>query len=118
MDIDLNELGPDQTLHKTYFRSRGGEYNTPCMEKITPTVARRVAVANALTSINMKIDWAASRGHAEMDSARVILGTRPAERAAGQRKMQWRRCKSNDRIIKITPSDFKLNMLRVRNTQQ
>lgn len=88
------------------------------METRTPTVARRIAVADALTSINMKIDWTASSGHAEMDSARLILGMRPAERAVGQRKMQWRRCKSDDRIVKITPSDFKLNMLRVQNPQQ
>lgn len=92
--------------------------NTPCMETRTPTVARRIAVADALTSIKVRTDRTTSSGHAEMDSVRLILGMGPAERIVGQRKMQWRRCKSNDRVVKIAPSDFKLNMLGVQIPQQ
>jgi hypothetical protein len=88
------------------------------METRTPTVARRIAVADALTSIKVRTDRATSSGHAEMDSVRLILGMRPAERTVGQSKMQWRRCKSNDRVVKIAPSDFKLNMLGVQIPQQ
>lgn len=118
MGIDLNKLEPDQTPHQTFFCSCGGEYNTPCMDTKTPTAARRIAAAGALTSSNMRIDWAASSGHTEMDNEKLILAIRSAERTVGQSKMQWRRCKSNDRIVKITPSDFKLNMLGVQNPLQ
>jgi hypothetical protein len=56
------------------------------METTTPTVARRIAIAGVLTSINMRADWVASNAHAEIDSEKLSRGMRLTELTVGRER--------------------------------